>query len=274
MAETPAVVPVRVGLLYDRLAAIGQELFGASLHFGYWPASNGVPAPASLPEATRRLTGHLVDRLAVPPGSRVLDIGCGSGAAGVELATRRQVHVHGISVSATEVRQANDLARTTGQARFQFGTATAPAFADGTFDAAWALESLCHVPDRAAALTATARVLRPGARLLVTDFVTDTPHRAPHAIAPYAAPGTMAPLLTPAEYRNLLLSCGFAIRWHEDLTERVLPPTYAALTAALHARGADLRRRYGRDLVRCFERPNPATPRALAYHVFTVERRG
>ena len=60
------------------------------------------------------------------------------------------------------------------QLDFQLVNAMDMPFADETFDAVWALESLFHMPDRLQVLGEIARVLRPGGRLVLTD-VTKRP---------------------------------------------------------------------------------------------------
>lgn len=44
-------------------------------------------------------------------------------------------------------------------------------FADGSFDVVWAFESLCHASEKAAFYSEAARVLRPGGRLVVAEYI-------------------------------------------------------------------------------------------------------
>lgn len=48
---------------------------------------------------------------------------------------------------------------------------TQPPFPDGSFDIVRALESLCHAPDKAAFYREAARLLRPGGRLVVAEYI-------------------------------------------------------------------------------------------------------
>lgn len=274
MSDVP--VPARVGLLYDQLVGISQEIFGADFHFGYWPDPEADKPDGSLAAAALRMTMQVMDRLDISAGSRVLDVGCGKGAAAVGLARLLDVHVRGISVSGEEIRLANARAADEGVAdrvRVQYGDATSPAFASATFDAAWAVESLCHVPDRATALAGLARVLRPGGRLVITDLVELAPMGVGRAstVAPYAGV-TMGRLPTPESYRAQIESAGFRICGQDDLTRHVLRRTYTAMSDQVRTRRAELDRRYGSSLVDRFDLVHMSDIDEIGYHVFLVER--
>ena len=82
------------------------------------------------------------------------------------------MNVVGISVSHVQVARADELAA---EAAFQFTDAMDMSFPDGSFDAAWAFESMWHMPGRGRVLSEIARVLRPGGRLAVADVIERGP---------------------------------------------------------------------------------------------------
>ncbi len=50
-------------------------------------------------------------------------------------------------------------------------------YPDGSFDVVWALESLCHAADKQAVAREARRLLRPGGRLVIAEYVrTQRPH--------------------------------------------------------------------------------------------------
>ncbi|MGW4273247.1 methyltransferase domain-containing protein [Streptomyces seoulensis] len=158
-----------------RVAGRIRDRWGGNLHNGYWHDADD-DAPPEV--ATDRLTDLMIERLAPRPGQRVLDIGCGIGKPAARLLRAHPVDVVGITISERQVEQARAGAAEAGladRATFEYADAMRMPFPDDSFDGAWALESMFHIPDRDRALAETARVLRPDSRLAIADFVLRTP---------------------------------------------------------------------------------------------------
>ncbi|TDC91289.1 methyltransferase domain-containing protein [Saccharopolyspora aridisoli] len=175
-----------VGRLYDRFAAESRDLwpdeaevpnfgFGEHLHFGYWETPD---EDAPLDVAAMRLTDMVIDRLRVDEAHHVLDVGCGIGGPALRTARRTGARVTGITVSESQIEQAKALAQDAdlaGRLDFRLADALNMPFRDGSFDAVFALESMMHMPDRPQVLGEIARVLRPGGRVVLTDFFERAP---------------------------------------------------------------------------------------------------
>jgi cyclopropane fatty-acyl-phospholipid synthase-like methyltransferase len=104
----------------------------------------------------------------------VLDAGCGVGGSSVWLAQARGANVVGITPVASQVARARSFAaaRTLGdQVAFEQADYTSAPFPDASFDVVWALESLCHALDKAAFYREAARLLRPGGRLVIAEYI-------------------------------------------------------------------------------------------------------
>lgn len=105
------------------------------------------------------------------PGVRVLDAGCGTGAATAELvaAVLPDGSVTGVDVSPEFLAAARRRLDPTLPLRFQEGDLTALPFTDGEFDVVRVERVLQHLDDPAAAVAEMTRVLVPGGRLCVLD---------------------------------------------------------------------------------------------------------
>ncbi|PHH91064.1 hypothetical protein CDD83_1809 [Cordyceps sp. RAO-2017] len=227
--------PAAVGAVYDQFTDFFADLLGGCIHFGYWDdADDGQTVRA----ATDQLTGLVAGRLALRPGQHILDVGCGSGKPAMQIATAHDVRVTGVTVSNRQI----ELARAQpggveqlGQVCFQLADAMDLPFADGTFDGAYAIESLVHMHDKSAALANIARVLRPGGRLVVADMFLDEPPSGGHdaqALASICRLFQISVILTVDEYRRLLHQAGLHVVDFADVRHNVLP-TYGIVAEAL-----------------------------------------
>ncbi len=148
-----------------------------ALHFGYHDAQH-VGHHAAL-ENTNQV---LADIAGVRPGQRVLDAGCGLGGSACWLARRRGAEVVGITLLPSQVARARQVARRRGledRVRFECADFARTPFPAASFDVAWALESVCHAPDKAAFYREMARVLRPGGRLVMGEYIRVSRERGP-----------------------------------------------------------------------------------------------
>lgn len=141
------------------------------------------------------IAAGLVEELAVAPGERVLDIGCGRGAALAPLAraTGASGYALGIDLAPLMVAlTARDLAGLP-QVEVRVDDARAPALDPTSFDVVASCLVLFFLPDPAGALRAWAELLRPGGRLGVTTFgAQDEAWRAVDALFdPYLPPGML-----------------------------------------------------------------------------------
>lgn len=132
----------------------------------------------------RRLTEVLADR---PPGLRVLDVGCAAGRNTVWCA-RHGFEVHAVDasramVARTRARLAGVLGEHAARRRVRRGTMTdLRAFPDASFDLVACIGVLPAAANAAAwhaAVAEIARVLRPGATLLLTHFSPEPDPGAP-----------------------------------------------------------------------------------------------
>ncbi|MEI5527688.1 methyltransferase domain-containing protein [Streptomyces brasiliscabiei] len=212
-----------VGEAYDTFSDAGATTaMGGNIHVGYWDDDRDVP----IAEATDRLTDLVADRLALGRDQHLLDVGCGIGAPALQIAAAHAVRVTGVTVSAQQVAEAAERAANSGvrdRLDFRFADAVDLPFADGSFDGAWAIESLLHITDQTAALAEIHRVVRPGGRLVVADLC----QREPFAGEDRAVLDGMlrtyeiARICTPDEHRAHLAEAGWQLLELTDIGEQV-----------------------------------------------------
>ena len=106
------------------------------------------------------------ERLAPPPGSRILELGCGPGRLWLENADRLDDIAHLIltDYSLGMAREAHDAVALPASSITAAANVDAQAlpFADASFDLVVANHMLYHVPDRPRAFAEIRRILRPG----------------------------------------------------------------------------------------------------------------
>jgi SAM-dependent methyltransferase len=183
---------------------------------------------------TSEESAQIPEWLGITGDFQVLEIGCGSGRYALELAQTIGCHVTGLDVNALGIRNAADLARKSGVAeklRFEVCDVSQPLpMADGTFDAVFANDVLCHIPGRAALLREIHRVLKPRkGRILFSDalvvggIVSQEEIAARSSIGFYlfSPPGENERLLAEAGFTGLTVldttedAARIAARWHE-----------------------------------------------------------
>ena len=120
------------------------------------------------------LFGPIADDIArvAPPGTAVLEVGCGSGALSIRLASDHGLAVTAVDVDPDEIRRAREKASRAARVKPEFLVADVAAlpFEDASFDLVVSTFSMHHWDDKKAGLAEVWRVLRPGSRALIWDL--------------------------------------------------------------------------------------------------------
>ncbi len=113
----------------------------------------------------------VTDALRLTDGDVLLDLACGRGGYGLEVAHRTGARLVGVDFSAVAVRQAGEQATRLGRdADFRVGRLDATGLDDGSVDAVMVVDAIQFADDPAAAYAELARVLRPGGRVALTGW--------------------------------------------------------------------------------------------------------
>lgn len=106
----------------------------------------------------------------LPPGTTVLDVGCGIGGSSRILARDYGFAVTGITISPQQVERAQQLTPEGISAQFVVDDAMAISFPDASFDVVWSIEAGPHMPDKAVFAKELMRVLKPGGIMVMADW--------------------------------------------------------------------------------------------------------
>jgi MPBQ/MSBQ methyltransferase len=165
-----------VAAAYDRWTQdqLLESLWGDHIHLGHYGTPPRPATAVDFRQAKAAFVHELVrwsglDQL--PPGSKVLDVGCGIGGSARILARDYGFDVLGISISPAQIARAQALTPAAlDHCRFAVMDALALDLPDGCFDAVWSVEACPHMPDKQRYADELLRVLRPGGRLAVADW--------------------------------------------------------------------------------------------------------
>ena len=157
---------------YDNWTEDGilEFYWGEHIHLGHYgsPAQRKSFLEAKVDFVREMVKWGRLDGL--PPGTTVLDVGCGIGGSSRILARDYGFAVTGVTISPNQVRRARELTSPGLPVRFQIDDAMSLSFPDKSFDVVWSVEAGPHMPDKAVFAGELMRVLKPGGVLVVADW--------------------------------------------------------------------------------------------------------
>lgn len=182
---------------------------------------------------------RIVQELQVGAGQKVVDLGSGSGAPTVWVARETGANLVGIDLSPLGLEQARRRAaewKMDDRVQFVLADLRTTGLESSSFDGGLSLDAFDTIPravDRAEAFREAARVLRPGARFVHTNWEFSVPSSL-----------VQPPRDAVNDYRPMLIQAGFEIETYEETSgwqtrDRTMFERTIAAEAALQAEHGD-----------------------------------
>ncbi len=235
----------RIREFYDAVSPHFRDLWGEHLHDGLYERGDETKEAAQ-----EKLVAWLAATAGLAPGSRGLDVGCGMGATSVWLARELGCRMTGITLSPVQVEVARELARREGvEARFDVADAEAASFPE-PFDFVWMVGVLGHMADQQAFLERSPRLLRPGGRFVLADWVAAPDLSARDRrkfVEPVLAGMLMPDIASVDDYVAWLGQSGYRVVFSRDIAESTRKTWDEGVSITQAPRIARLARTLGRD---------------------------
>jgi MPBQ/MSBQ methyltransferase len=192
---------------------------------------------------------HLLERLEIGPGTRLLDVGCGIGGTS-RMAAMAGAEVTGVDLTPEFVEAATILTKRVGLAnRATFLTTPGESLAlpDASFDVAVMVHVGMNIPDKQAVFAEVHRVLAPGGRFGIYDQMRTRDGDLTYPL-PWAEDERSSFVETAADYTRELEAAGFTVDEVEDRTASTMggPPPGPVSNAVIF--GPEFVRRIGNNI--------------------------
>ncbi len=240
--------PPYFDVLFSLLGARDAETeaaFGRHIHWGYWEDPAAADGTANdFGQAAENLCREMFEHAQLAAGQRVVDVGCGFGGTLDSLAQHVPgLHRVGVNIDHRQLRRGKECfspAGVPGSLAFLQADACRLPLESASCDAAFAVECLFHI-DRKTCLAELGRVLKPGARLVLSDFLPplERLHLLEHfnpaddeaTVQTYGRINVLAPL---EQYDAWAMEAGFCRIAERDITPHTMP-TYPYLRRHMQA---------------------------------------
>ena len=250
--------------------------FGRHLHWGYWPdPSEADGSVGDLAVAAENLSRLVTDMADVKNGLRILDVGCGFGGTLASLNERFcNLYLVGVNINQQQLSRAKETVQglPTNHIEFTYADACQLPFAENSFDVVLAVESIFAFPSREEFFRQTRRVLHPGGRLIISDFLPIEAYyrtwkwieKATKTLI-FRTYGSSSINFCPlSKYEELAELTGFKLVDTKDINSNVLP-TYPVVNSLMRRKGSEETYRATRGLEMLSRR------RLLRYTILSFE---
>lgn len=204
-----------------------------SLHYGIWDDST-----KSFAQSLANTNSVLLDLTDITSTDQVLDAGCGVGGAAFHINKQTGASVTGISLSYKQVNFAQQQAKELGVENlvlFEIMDYTKTRFKDSSFDVIWACESISSAPDKSAFITEAHRLLKPGGRIIMSDFFAtkNAPKDPNQWITKWGNTWGISNFINNKKFAHNLITQGFSVNKNLDYTPQITKSAKRMYVASL-----------------------------------------
>jgi SAM-dependent methyltransferase len=208
--------------MFAAVGALYAERWGEFFHFALFEAGDD---PTDRDAAFARTHRRYAEALRIGEAATVLELACGRGAFAAFLAARTAGEVLGIDISRAQLAHAARRHRRP-NLRFRHHDVMRVEELGGRFDAVAFLDAECYLPDKRAAVAGIARVMNPGARLLLLAWCRREGLgrlQEELVLRPFMRFWGIPGLETPSAYRGHFRHAGLRLLEEADLNDKVRP---------------------------------------------------
>ena len=179
-------------------------------------------------------TRELAAQMELSPGLHILDVGSGIGGPARYFAAEHQCKVTGVDLTEEFVSVARSLTRRTKLdhlVQFVRASALDLKFDPGSFDRAYMIHVGMNIADKAGVFREVRRVLKPGGKFAVFDFVRSSDFPISYPV-PWASSEETSFVVAKGSYREALEKAGFRVEQERVRTDFAIEFTERAIARA------------------------------------------
>ncbi len=251
-----------------------------ALHFGYYDSK-----ATNHKEALLRANEVLAEYAGIKPGSVIIDAGCGLGNSTEWLAQHLNARVTGITIVPKQVETIKKrlLKHPVDNVDFLVADYLNMPFEDNSVDVVWAFESVCHAADKLLFYKEAYRVLKPGGKVVLAEYIRDERPMIESKEAllneifkPWAIPD----LDTLKEHENNAANAGFVSFKNNNVTQHVMQSyrnlrekcrQYSGLSKFLHRTGIISAVRH-KNMLSSLKQADALEQEVFSYHHIVAEK--